>query len=260
MVVVRAGACLLVKTRYRFQVVVHHIGRSAVENFERLVHAPAEIGHQHFDARLRRKFTDGADAFDKMPGPAVAQIVAVDAGDDHIREPQRGDCLRQVQRLLGVERVGSAVTDIAERAAPCALVAHDHEGRRALAEAFPDIGAGRFLTNRVKAVFPEDLLDFGEARIVRGRTHADPVGFLELFRRHDLDRDACRLGLAFLFGVCAAHWRCWITLAASRSPIFAVPAVMPRSRACVTRSPGKPHGSMAEKGARSMSTLREMPW
>jgi hypothetical protein len=34
------------------------------------------------------------------------------------------------------------MADVAERAAAGALVAHDHEGRRALAEALADVGAG----------------------------------------------------------------------------------------------------------------------
>jgi hypothetical protein len=58
---------------------------------------------------------------------------------------------------------GPAVADVAERAAPGALVAHDHEGRGALAEALADVRAGGFLADRVQLVLAQDLLDLVEA-------------------------------------------------------------------------------------------------
>jgi hypothetical protein len=105
-----------------------------------------------------------ADAVDEVAGAAVAQVVAVDAGDHHVLQLQRGDGLGQVLRLVHVQRVGPAVADVAERAAAGALVAHDHEGGRALAEAFADVGAGGFLAHRVQVVLAQDLLDLVEAR------------------------------------------------------------------------------------------------
>ena len=44
----------------------------------------------------RRMFAHGADAVDEMLRAAVAQVVAVDAGDHDVLELQRGDGLRQV--------------------------------------------------------------------------------------------------------------------------------------------------------------------
>ena len=51
--VIAAGARLLVKPRGGFQIVVHHIGRSGFQNFQRAVVAAPEIGHQNFDGGLR---------------------------------------------------------------------------------------------------------------------------------------------------------------------------------------------------------------
>ena len=104
------------------------------------------------------------DAGDEMAGAAVAQVVAVDARDHDVLELQRGDRLGEVDRLVGIQRIGPAVADVAERAAPRALVAHDHEGRRAVAEAFADVRARRFLAHRVQLVLAQDLLDLVEAR------------------------------------------------------------------------------------------------
>jgi hypothetical protein len=98
--VVAAGARFFIKARRGFEVVVHHVGRRGLQDFERAVVAAAEVGHQDFDLRHRREFADVLDAVDEMPAAAVAQVVAVDAGDHHVLQLQRGDGLGQVQRLV----------------------------------------------------------------------------------------------------------------------------------------------------------------
>src|SRR5690606_11563841 len=103
------------------------------EDLERPVEPAAEIGYQYFDTRGRRQFADPADAVDEVRSAAVAQVVAIDAGDHHVTQAQRRDGAREVERFLGVEGIGPAVSDVAERATAGALVAHDHEGRGALA-------------------------------------------------------------------------------------------------------------------------------
>jgi hypothetical protein len=102
--------------------VVHHVRRRCLQDLEREVHAAAEVGHEDLDARRRRQFARAPDALDEVRRAAVAQVVAVDAGDDDVRELERGDRARQVQRLVGIQRVRAAVADVAERAAPRALV------------------------------------------------------------------------------------------------------------------------------------------
>src|SRR5437868_3769149 len=102
------------------------------------------------------------DAFDKMRGAAIAQVVAVDAGDDDVRELQRGDRFGEVPRLLRVGRKRPAVRDVAERAAARADVSQDHEGRGALAEALGDVGAGRLFAHGVQLLLPKNAFYFME--------------------------------------------------------------------------------------------------
>ena len=147
----------------------------------------------------RRELARLLDAGDEVRRAAVAQVVAVDAGDDDVLQLQRRDRLGQVHRLVGVERIGPAVADVAERAAPRALVAHDHEGRRALAEALADVRARRFLAHRVQLVLAQDLLDLVEAGAA-----ATPAltriqsGFFSTSPPARSDRDARGLGLGLL--------------------------------------------------------------
>src|SRR5512132_592336 len=100
-----------------------------------------------------------ADAVDEVRSAAVTQIVAIDTRDDDITQAECGDRPREVDRLVGIERQRPPMADIAERTAPRADVAHDHERGRALAEAFADVRARCFLAHRVKPVLAEDPLD-----------------------------------------------------------------------------------------------------
>src|SRR6185437_10370385 len=94
-----------------------------------------------------------------MPRAAIAKIIAIHARDDDVAQPQRGDRPGKIDWLLAIQRERTAVPDVAERAAPRADVAHDHERRRALAEAFSDVRTRRFLAHRVQSVLAQDLLD-----------------------------------------------------------------------------------------------------
>ncbi len=100
-----------------------------------------------FDFGIRAGFADGFDAVGKMLCAAVAQVVAVDRGDDDVTQVHGFDGFCEVFRFVGVEHVGAAVSHIAERAAAGADVAHNHEGRRAFAETFADVWAGGFFAN-----------------------------------------------------------------------------------------------------------------
>ncbi|MCY1377866.1 hypothetical protein D9M69_654610 [compost metagenome] len=51
--VVAARARFLVQARRGFQVVVHHVGRRGLEDFQGTVVAAAEVGHEDFDLRHR---------------------------------------------------------------------------------------------------------------------------------------------------------------------------------------------------------------
>ena len=201
--VVGAGAGLLVEARDGFEVVVEDVGRGLVEDVQGDIHAAAEVGHQHFDAGLGAGCAGGLDALDEVLGAAVTQVVPVDAGDHHVVEAHRGDGLGEVGRFVGVEGLGAAVAHVAERAAAGADVAHDHEGGRALAEAFVDVGAGGFFAHGVELVLAQGVLDFVEAFGFHAGAEldADPLGLFEAFGGNDLDGDAGGLfGAALLAG------------------------------------------------------------
>jgi Ca2+:H+ antiporter len=194
---------LLVKARRGFKVVVHHVGQRLAENFERHVDAAPEVGHQHFDLGGGRGLANRPDAVDEVLGAAVAQVVTVDAGDHHVLESHIGHRLGEVARLVDVERQGLAVADVAERAAPGADVAHDHEGRRALAEALADVGTGGFFADGVQLLLAQDLLDLAEAAALVAGLDANPVRLAQTLGGHDLDRDAG--GLLFALELDAPH-------------------------------------------------------
>ena len=161
--VIRAGTRLLVETRHGLEIVIHHIWRAAVRTARARSEPAAKIGHQHFNLRLRRKLAYRANASGEMLRSAIAQVVAIDAGDDDIFEPQRRDGFGQMTRFVRIRRLGPAMRDIAERTAARAQIAQDHERRRAFAEAFADIRAGRFLAHGMQIFFAQNVFDFAEA-------------------------------------------------------------------------------------------------
>jgi hypothetical protein len=108
-------------------------------------------------------------------GAAITQIVAVDAGNDHIFELERGDRFAEFARLVRVGRQRLAVADVAERAAAGADVAEDHEGGGAAPEAFADVGAGGFFADGVQLAFAQHGLDLAEAPGAVAGLDANPV-------------------------------------------------------------------------------------
>ena len=94
----------------------------------------------------------------------VFEIVTIHRGNHHILQFQCCDSAREIEWFIGIERIGPAVADIAERAAPGADVAHDHEGRGALAEALADIRARGFFAHGVQLVFAQNFLDLEKSR------------------------------------------------------------------------------------------------
>src|SRR5262249_33304330 len=189
------------------------------------------------------------------------EVVAVDAGDDDVGEPERRDGLGEVLGLLRIGGQRPAVGDVAERAAPRAQVAEDHEGRRAFAEALADVGTGGFLAHRVQILLAQDPLDLVEARALGRGPHADPLGLAQALDRRDRDRDA-RLGETLLLFRDFAHRdsSSRAMCAASALPMSSAFPAIPSAEVWVTWRPGYPQGSMFAKGERSMSTLSATPW
>src|SRR6266487_49559 len=271
--VVRARPRLLVQPRHGLEIVVHHVGRRFGQDVEGALEAATKIRHQDLDPRGGRYLAHLADAIPEMPRAAVAQVIAVHAGDDDVREPEGGDRLGEIQRLVGIQRQRTAMRDVAERATPRADIAHDHEGRRALAKTFADVRTGGFFADRVQMMLAQDLLDLVEAR-ARRRAHADPVGLFQPLGHNDLDRDARGLGPALLLDAGRVGWdrrrdvahaarsgvRCVARIGARSPPASSTLRATPKSESCVTASPGYPQGSISAKGERSMATLTERPW
>ena len=200
MLIVGARSGLPIQARNGFQVVIENIRRADVHQFQRDLHAAAEIRHQDFDPDAGAFFADRADAVNEMFGPAVAQVVAIHRGYYYIAQFHVMDGLRQVLRFLLVQRRRPAVTDIAKRAAPRADVAHDHECCRSVAKTFGEIGATGFLAYRVQVLVTQHGFDFRDR--VRGR-RLDPDPWRLAQRRHrhfDFHGDARHffLGAEFL--------------------------------------------------------------
>ena len=71
--------------RHGFEIVVEDVGPGRDHLFERAVLAQ-EIGRQHFDRGCRAACADGADGLREMLRAAVVEIVAIDRGDDDMRQ------------------------------------------------------------------------------------------------------------------------------------------------------------------------------
>ena len=77
---------LAVEPRHGLQVVVQDVGRGGDENLERALHPAAKVRHQDLDRRVRRVLPHRRYAIDEMLRAAVSQIVAINAGNDDIRQ------------------------------------------------------------------------------------------------------------------------------------------------------------------------------
>ena len=138
--VVRARAHVAVQVGHGLDVVVEHVRRIRGQDRKRALHAAlaAEIGVR-ISMRMPGEVARVSDAVDEMLGAAVAQVIAVDAGDHHVLQAHVGDRSRHLAWLAGIGGLGPTVGDIAEAAAARADVAEDHEGRGAVAEALVDV-------------------------------------------------------------------------------------------------------------------------
>ncbi|MNQ93149.1 hypothetical protein D3C85_1085990 [compost metagenome] len=181
-----------VHARGGFQVVVEHVRGRLAEHLQRLLHAAAEVRGQDLDAGLGAVLADLLDAVGEVLGTAVAQIVAVHRGDDHVFQPHLLDGERQLLRLFGIQCQRAAVGHVAEGAAAGADGAHDHEGGRAVVEALRQVGAGGLFTYRVQLVLAQGALDMLDLLARRRQLDPHPVRLAQHFLvgiRHEFHRD-----------------------------------------------------------------------
>ena len=87
----------------RFEIVVEHVGLRRDDDFERAGLAQ-KIRRQHLDGRRRADAPDRFDHLREMARAAVGKIVAIDRGDDDMREAELGDGVGDARGLVRIER------------------------------------------------------------------------------------------------------------------------------------------------------------
>ena len=161
-VVIRTRPYLTVNTRYVFQVMVEHIWWRCSQNIQSTIHTTAEIRHQSFNFDLRAFFPNGSNAIRKVLGTAIAQVITVNGGDNHITQRHIGNGLRQFHWFIGIRSYRATVGNVTERTTAGTNSAEDHKRCCAVVEAFRQVRAGGFLADRMQAIFAHcgfDALD-----------------------------------------------------------------------------------------------------
>ena len=140
----------LEQARHGLEIVREHL-RTGAEHRTQLVGLAVEVGDEQFDAGLRVLPMDLANRLGVEPRAAVEQVVAGNAGHGRVSQVHRGDRLRDPTRLVSIEGGRPSGVDLAEIAAPGALLAADEERRLAVLPALVDVGAARLLAHGVQA-------------------------------------------------------------------------------------------------------------
>ena len=164
-----------VEARDGFHIVVEDVGGSVEDRCDG-VEVAAEVGCKDFDAGLGQGAANFAHGGGEVGGAAVGQVVAIDAGDDHVAEAHGGGDAGDVGGLVGVEgETGFCFGDGAEAAAASAEVAEDHEGRLAAVEALVDVGAAGGFADGVEVEAAQVALEGGDG-LEMGGGFAQPGG------------------------------------------------------------------------------------
>ena len=211
-------------------VVGQHLGARG-EHLGQLVGVAVEVGDQVLHAGAGVELVDDAHRLGVQPGSAVGQVVAGDAGDGGVAQAHGLHRLRHPAGLVAVQRLGLAGVDLAEVAAPGALVAADEEGGLAVLPALVDVGAAGLLAHRVEALGLHQALELLVLRAHLG-PGLDPL-------RLALDRS---LGVADLqaqelapVGPDVGRRRC-LSHTGDSTPVSQVTPIRPRPRAASIRA------------------------
>ena len=153
---------------------VENVGAGVEHRLQRRFRA-LEVGNQDFDPAFGNPGARLPDGLDEHRGAAIREIVAIDRRDHGVAQAHRFDRVRDARRLRHVELARPPVRDGAVRACAGADVAQDHERRRSVVPALPDVGAARFLADGVELQLLHEPL---EAQIVLrpGRANLEPLG------------------------------------------------------------------------------------
>lgn len=156
--------------------------------------AVVEIGDEHFDDGVRIEGADGFDGAFEMVGAAVFEVIASHRGDDDVAKFHAVGGFGDALRFVFFEGVGFGGFDGAEATGASAFFAGDHEGRGAVAPAFPAIWALGFFADG-------DQFEIGDQRFggpkcgVIGEANFDPRWFLS----------SVQIGIDGGFGAAATH-------------------------------------------------------
>jgi hypothetical protein len=110
-----------------------------------------EVGDEDLHAGAGVEGVHLPDGLGVEPGPAVDEVVAGHSGDGGVAKAHPADALGDAAGLVPVERRRPAGVDLAEVAAPRALLAADEEGGLAVLPALEDVGAAGFLADGVQS-------------------------------------------------------------------------------------------------------------
>src|SRR5690606_38637556 len=156
------------------EVVVVNIWPCGANSLDRWTHLASEVGCENFDRGRRRISPKRFDHLDELPRSAVREIVSVDRSDHDVLESHLGGGDGHVLGLERIDLAGHTGLHVAEGAGSRADVAEDHHRRMLLRPAFPDIRAGRFLTDGIQVQFAHQRARFLET-LADGCLHPDPV-------------------------------------------------------------------------------------
>ncbi len=160
-----------------------------------------EVGREDLDARARRLQANLADHLDKRLRGAQVVVVAVDAGDDRMRQPKLRHRIRDAARLVEVDRLRPALGHRAKAAAPRAQVAEHHERGGLLVPALANVGAVRGLAHGMQVQLARHLLQRVEGLAAR-RLRLQPLRLARRHTRAQVDLDEIERGSHALI-VCA---------------------------------------------------------
>jgi len=155
-----------IEARNGLQIVVEDIWPGGDDGFERSFLAQ-KIGGQDLDRRAGRGGSDGADRAREMLSTAIIQIVPIDRGHNNVRQPECCNRLGDTPRLVRVEKIGPAGSDIAEGTPAGADAAENHDRCMLLLPTFADIRATCLFAHGIEGVLPHQppcRLVFGRAR------------------------------------------------------------------------------------------------
>ena len=102
LLVIGLRAHAAVEARHGLHVVIEHV-RTRIQHARHRIEIAAKIGRQHFDPRFRQRAAHLAHGLGEMVRAAVFQIVAVDAGDNHVAQVKASRHARDISRLGRVE-------------------------------------------------------------------------------------------------------------------------------------------------------------